>query len=107
MSCVSQFQFKNVSRSSNELRSLPSTFISKIDKLIQCDYIASDLSIDGMEELGNGLDNYKMCIENVKTLLSSSKYYQQGPNGLIPIGNMVMDVVQGTSPDTSSKDTSA
>ncbi len=48
MSCVSQFQFKNVSRSTM-LRmnyDLPSTFISKIDKLIHCDYIAGDLSID-------------------------------------------------------------
>jgi hypothetical protein len=104
---VSVQECVKIDHASNELRSSPSTFISKIDKLIHCDYIASDLSIDGMEELGNGLDNHKMCIENVKTLLSSSKYYQQGPNGLITIGNMVMDVVPGTSPDTSSKDTSA
>jgi hypothetical protein len=104
---VSVQECVKIDHASNELRSSPSTFISKIDKLLHCNYIASDLSIDGMEELGNGLDNHKICIENVKTLLSSSKYYRQGPNGLTTIGNMVKDVVQGTSPDTSSKDTSA
>ena len=60
-----------------------------------------------MEELSNGLDNHKMCIESVKTLLSSSKCYRQGPDGLTTIGNMVKDVVPGTSPATFSKDTSA
>jgi hypothetical protein len=51
----------------NELRSSPSFFISKIHKIAHCDYIASDLSIGGMEELGNGLDNHKMCNDNIKT----------------------------------------
>ena len=82
-------------------------FISKIDKLTHCDYSAGDLSIDGMEELSNGLVNHKMCIESIKTLLGSSTYYRQGPGGLTLIGNMVKDVVLGTSPATFSKYTSA
>ena len=45
-----------------------------------------------------------MCVDNIKILSSSSKLYQQGPDGHTMIGNMVKDVVQGTLPDTSSKD---
>ena len=104
---VSVQECVKIDHASNELRSSPSNFISKIDKLTHCDYIAGHLSIDGMEELGNGLENHKMCIESVKTLLSSSKYYRQGPDGLTTIGNIVKDVVFGTSPATFSKDTSA
>ncbi len=39
---------------SNELRSSPSNFISKINRLIHCEYIADELIIDGLEELGTG-----------------------------------------------------
>ena len=72
---VSVQECVKIDHASNELRSSPSNFISKIDKLAHCDYIAGDLSIHGMEELGNGLDNHKIFIESVKTLLSSSKFY--------------------------------
>ena len=68
---VSDQECVKIDHVSNELRSSPSIFISKIDKLAHCDYIAGDLSIDGMEELGNGLDNHKMCIDSVKTLFIS------------------------------------
>jgi hypothetical protein len=89
---VSLQECVKIDQASNELRSSPSIFISKIDKITQCDYL---------------LDNHKMCIDNIKTLFSSSKYDQQRPDGLTMIGNMVKDVVSRNSPDTSSKDTSA
>ncbi len=90
----------------NELRSSPRNFISKIDNLTHSDYIANELSIDGLKVLGTGLDHHKICIENIKALLLSSKSDQHRPDGIIMISNMVKDVVSGTSPDTCSKDTS-
>jgi hypothetical protein len=90
----------------NELRSSPRNFTSKIDNLTHSDYIANELSIDGLKVLGTGLDHHKICIENIKALLLPSKSDQHRPDGITMISNMVKDVVSGTSPDTCSKDTS-
>jgi hypothetical protein len=51
---------------SNELRSSPRNFISKIDNLTHSDYIANELSIDGLKVLGTGLDHHKICTENIR-----------------------------------------
>ena len=104
---VSVQEYVKIDQASNELRSSPSFFISKIHKIAHCECIASDLSIVGMEELGNGLDNHKICIDNIKTLLSSSKYDRQRPHGLTMMDNMVKEVVSRTSHNTKSKDSFA
>jgi hypothetical protein len=74
---VSVLECIEFDNTSNELQSSPSNFNSKIERLIHCDYIDGELSIDGQEELGTGLDNHdhKMCIDNIKTLSGSSKFY--------------------------------
>jgi hypothetical protein len=52
----------------NEPQPSPRNFISKIDNLTHNDYIANELSINGLEVLGTGLDYHKICIENIKAL---------------------------------------
>ncbi len=57
------------------------------------DYISNELSIDGLEVLCTGLDHHKICIDNIKALLLSSKSDQHRPDGITMISNMVKDVV--------------
>ncbi len=62
---VSIQEYVKIDHASDELwsSSFPSNFISKINELTHCEYIARDLGIDGKEELGNWLNNHKMCID--------------------------------------------
>ncbi len=79
---------------------MPRNFISKIDNLTHSDYIANELSINGLKVLGTGLDHHKICIENIKALLLPSKSDQHRPDGITMISNMVKDIVSGTLPHT-------
>ena len=87
-SCVSQIQPKEVSHASSpceltldDLRFSPSDFMSKIDKPTHRVYISVVHGTDGLKAVGTGLDNHKMCLDNNKTLLTSSMSAQHKPDG--------------------------
>jgi hypothetical protein len=75
----------------NGLRSSPINFMSKTDKLMCRDHHSIIISINGLETLGNRLDNNK-------TALCSSKSVQHGPNGsMIKQDKLIQENMVGQS----------